>query len=468
MKKTTFLFASLALSLTAYAEVTFPAIFSTNMVLQQQSQPPIWGWAKPNATVKVSTSWDKKTYSVKSDAQGKWLVKVSTPNAAYTPYTLTADDGKPTTITNVLIGEVWLCSGQSNMEMPMRGFSHMQPVEGAGEAIAASTNAGIRCFTVKRAAKVTPQDTCIGRWDVASPATTPTFTATGYFFALRINQALNLPVGIVHTSWGGSRVEAWMPDDALNGLSSRRAPSSNDSIKSAPGTPSVLYNAMLHPLVGYGIRGALWYQGEANRNEPQAYAPLFAAMLESWRKLWGQGDFPFYFCQIAPYRAGGKYHLGYLREAQAKGLQLPNTGMAVLMDANSPDCIHPPKKKDVGERLALWALAKTYGMDKVHHRSPELKSVTPDGRVLVLTFDMFGSATGLTSYGKDIRNFQIAGANKRWYPATAALYDDKIYLLSPQVPKPIAARYCFDDASPAEVFTVEGGLPLASFRTDDW
>jgi sialate O-acetylesterase len=438
------------------------------MVLQQEVQAPVWGWAKPNATVKVSTSWDKKSYSAKSDAQGKWQVKVSTPKAGYTPYTLTADDGKPTTISNILVGEVWLCSGQSNMEMPVKGFAHMQPVEGAGEAIAASANAGIRCFTVKRAAKISPQDTCTGRWEVASPATTLDFTATGYFFARRINQALNVPVGIMHASWGGSRVEAWMSAKSLHGISDRPVPVSNDSIKSAPGTPTVLYNAMLHPLVGFGIRGALWYQGEANRSEPQAYAKLFAAMLGEWRKQWGQGDFPFYFCQIAPYRAGGKFHLGYIREAQAKGLQLSNTGMAVLMDANSPDCIHPPKKKDAGERLALWALAKTYGMEKMHYRSPELKSVAHEGRVLALTFEMFGSTTGLTAYGKDIRNFQIAGANKRWYPATAALYDDKVYLMSPQVAEPLEARYCFDDASPAEIFTVEGGLPVASFRTDEW
>jgi sialate O-acetylesterase len=191
-------------------------------------------------------------------------------------------------------------------------------------------------------------------------------------------------------------------------------------------------------------------------------------MVRGWRDIWEIGEFPFYYCQIAPFNNHGSSNSEYLREAQSKGLQIPNTGMAVLTDAESPDCIHPPKKKDAGERMALWALAKTYGMEKIHYRSPEVKSVDFEGRVAIVNFDMFGSNTGLTSYGKEILKFQIAGKDKRFYAAKAALGGNKIYLISPFVSEPVAVRYCFEDYSAAEIFSVEGNLPVSSFRTDTW
>ena len=462
-----FLLSSAPFSLNA--EIKLPVIFSDNMVLQQQTDAAIWGWAKPNTPVRVTTSWDRKSYTAKSDGEGRWKLKVKTPAAGYTPYTITISDGKSVTLQNILIGEIWVCSGQSNMEMPMKGFTN-QPIEGGPEAIATSRNPGIRCFTMKKASRSTPQEEGEGTWEVAGPETTPAFTATGYFFGRMLNQALDVPVGLIHTSWGGSRIEAWMtPSSIKSVISDARIPATDAEIKSQNGDPTVLYNGMLHPVVGYGIRGAIWYQGESNRNEPERYVELFDKMVREWRTIWGVGEFPFYYCQIAPYNyGGGGLNSAFIREAQAKGMKTtPNTGMAVLMDSYSPGSIHPPKKKLAGDRLALWALAKTYGMDKIHYRSPEVQSVTMEGRVAVLTMDI-PSNPGLTTYGKELLQFQIAGGDKRFHPAKAAISGNRIFVFSPNVEKPVAVRYCFNDTEATEIFTVEGNLPLASFRTDDW
>ena len=451
----------------AYADVKLPAIFGDDMILQQQSQVAVWGWAKPNSNVRVTGSWNKKIYNAKSDMNGYWRTKIETPAAGFTPYTLTVSDGKSITLKNILIGEVWVCSGQSNMQMPMSGFLN-EPVEGGPEAIATSTNIGIRCFSMKRVAKADPQEDCTGVWEIAGPQTTPGFTATGYFFARMINQTLNVPVGLIHASWGGSIIEAWMTPNSLKDFPEKRIPATDSDITLPYGTPTVLYNGMIHPILGYGIRGAIWYQGESNREEPALYVKLFDAMVREWRNLWDVGEFPFYYCQIAPFNYGGGSNSGFIREAQAKGMTTtPNTGMAVLMDVGNVNSIHPPQKRYAGERMALWALAKTYGMDKIHYRSPEFKSLQIEGRVAILTFDMNGNS-GLTGYGKEIMNFRIAGKDKQFYPAKAAYLGNTVYVFSPSVVEPVAVRYCWDDTSTTELFTVEGHLPMSSFRTDEW
>jgi sialate O-acetylesterase len=459
-------FFAMATLFNVKAEVKFPAIFGNGMVLQQQSQVAVWGWAKANTNVSVVASWDKKHYSVRSDGTGYWKVKVQTPKASFTPYTLTASDGKAVTLSNILIGEVWVCSGQSNMEMPMKGWN--ASIDGGSNDINHSTNPGIRCFTIGHASKAQTQDDCKGKWEEANPQTVPFFTATGYYFGRLINEALNVPVGLIHTSWGGSRIEAWMTPASLKDVPEKKIPTTDADIKVANGDGAVLYNGMLHPIVGYGIRGAIWYQGESNKGEPDLYVKMFDLMVREWRNIWGVGEFPFYYCQIAPYNYGGGHpNSAYIREAQSKGLLTPNTGMAVLMDANSPGDIHPVKKKDAGERMALWALAKTYGMEKMYYRSPEYKSLTLEGRVAIVSFDLFGART-LTDYGKDLRGFSIAGNNKRFHSAKAVLSGNKVYLFSPNVPEPVAVRYCWDDTSATELFSVEGSLPVSSFRTDEW
>ncbi|GHU73406.1 9-O-acetylesterase [Bacteroidia bacterium] len=437
------------------------------MVLQQQSQAAVWGWAKANTNVNVVASWDKKNHSVRSDGNGYWKVKIQTPQASFTPYTLTASDGKAVTLTNILIGEVWVCSGQSNMEMPMKGWNAQ--IDGGPNDINHSTNSGIRCFTMEKASKAQPQDDCKGKWEEANPQTVPFFTATGYYFGILLNEALHVPVGLIHTSWGGSRIEAWMTPASLKDVPEKKIPATDADIKSTNGDGTVLYNGMVHPIVGYGIRGTIWYQGESNKNEPDLYVKMFDLMVREWRNIWELGEFPFYYCQIAPcYYGGGHPYSCYIREAQSKGMQTtPNTGMAVLMDANSPNDIHPTKKKDAGERMALWALAKTYGMDKIYYRSPEYKSLTVEGRLAIVSFDLFG-ANSLTDFGKDLRNFTIAGKDKRFHVAKAVPSGNKVYLFSPNVSEPVAVRYCWDDTSATELFSIEGNLPVSSFRTDEW
>jgi sialate O-acetylesterase len=473
MKKSAFtfltLFVVMALGFQAIAEVKLPAIFGDNMVLQQQSRVAVWGHAKARASVRVTCSWNNKSYTATADAQGYWKVAVQTPAASYTPYRVVISDGKAVTLENVLVGEVWLCSGQSNMEMAMRGYPG-QPVAGGPEAIARSRDAALRCFTVKRATSTAPLEECEGTWELAGPGTTPGFTATGYYFARLLRQSLDVPVGLIHSSWGGSRIEAWMPAAAVSDIPGKSLPAPDANVKNQIGIPTVLYNGMLHPVVGYGMRGAIWYQGEANRLEPELYVTMFDKMVRGWRNAWGAGEFPVYYCQIAPYNYEGDVpHSGHIREAQAKGmLTTPNTGMAVLMDARSPNCIHPPKKNEAGERLALWALAETYGMTGMHYRSPEYKSMEVDGRVAIVAFEMFGSTVGLTTHGKELRNFKVAGDNKRFYNAAAVLSGDKVYLFSPSVPRPVAVRYCFDSTSETELFSMEGDLPVSSFRTDAW
>ena len=451
----------------ACTDIKLPAIFSDNMILQQQSQVAVWGWVKPNTTVRVAGSWDDKTYSVISDAKGYWRVRIATPAAGFTPYTLTINGRKTVTLSNILIGEVWICSGQSNMEMPMKGFPKA-PVEGGHEAIASSSNPYLRCFTVAKASKSVPQGNCTGVWKMANPQTTPEFTATGYFFGRLLNQTLDVPVGLIHASWSGSRIEAWMTPNSLKDIPEKPIPVSDDDIKIQNWTPTVLYNGMIHPVLGFGIRGAIWYQGEQNRDEPALYIKMFDAMVREWRDLWDMGEFPFYYCQIAPYNYDDDINSAYIREAQAKGMTTTsNTGMAVLMDTESVNSLHPPKKRDAGERMALWALSRTYGMDKIHYRSPEMKSFEIEDHIAVVTFDI-AADPGLTTYGKEIQNFIIAGSDKRFYPAKADYSGNKIYLFSPAVAEPVAVRYCWDNISVTELFSVEGELPVSSFRTDDW
>ena len=456
----------------ACSDIKMSAIFSDNMVLQQQSQVAVWGWTKPNTKVRVVGSWDNKKYTVRSDVKGYWRLKVETPAAGFTPYTLTISAGKSVTLKNILIGEVWLCSGQSNMEMPMKGFHFegydYEPVDEGPESIATSENFGIRCFTVRKRSKAAPQDDCRGSWKLANPQNTPSFTATGYFFARLINQELNVPVGLIHSSWSASRIEAWMTPNSLKDIPEKIIPSSDDEISIEYQTPTVLYNGMIHPIVGYGIRGVLWYQGESNRDEPDLYVNMFDKMVREWRNLWDVGEFPFYYCQIAPVNRSDEINSAFFREAQAKGMiSTPNTGMAVLMDTESPDLIHSPKKRDAGERLAFWALAKTYGIENVPYRSPEFQSLEIEGHVAVLTFDL-PAEPGLTTFGKEIKNFIISGSDKKFFPAKATYSGNKVFVSSPSVTKPVAVRYCWDNVSATELFSIEGDLPVSSFRTDRW
>ncbi len=448
------------------AQLSLPSIFGDNMVLQQQTNAAIWGNATANATVSVRTSWNNRTVTTRADREGLWKLKVPTP-AAGGPYTITISDGKPVTLRNVMIGEVWICSGQSNMEMPMKGYRN-QPITGSNEYIATSTNNSIRLITVPRITSLAPLDDFTGSWKSCEPENVAEFSATAYFFGLMLNEALNVPVGLICTSWGGTRIEPWISEDGFKDFEWVKLPDKTQKPDNlSPQIPTVLFNSMINPLAGYGIRGAIWYQGESNRNEPVQYQKLMPGLADNWRSVWDIGVFPFYYVQIAPFDYGPTgLNSAYLREAQLKAVKDgTNMGMACIMDTGEKDNIHPADKKTAGDRLAYLALAKTYGMKGFASEGPVLKEMTVEGSMVKLTFD--NAPNGLTSFGKELSNFEVAGANKRFYPATAFITYDGITLFSPVVGEPVAVRYAFKDFVPGDLFNIEG-LPASSFRTDNW
>ncbi len=450
----------------AHAEVKLPAIFGDNMVLQQQTDAAIWGKATSGATVSVKTSWNGKAYSTRADKNGSWKIKVPTPSAGG-PFTVTISDGRALTLKNVMIGEVWVCSGQSNMEMPMKGYRN-QPVTGSNEMIATSSNQNIRIFTVTKSANLTPLDDFQGSWKACEPENVSEFSATAYFFGIMLNKALNVPVGLVNTSWGGTRIEPWISEAGLSKFDWVTLPDKTQQQQNLSSqTPTVLFNAMVNPMAGYGIRGAIWYQGESNRLESDKYVQLMPGLVENWRSVWGIGDFPFYYVQIAPYDYGqAGTNSSFLREAQLKASSaIPNIGMACIMDTGEKDCIHPSDKKDAGSRLAFLALVKTYGKKGFACEGPVLKEMTIEGNQVRLTFD--NASNGLTSFGKGLYCFEVAGSNKRFYPAEAFITNSGITLFSPTVTQPVAVRYAFKDFIVGDLFNTEG-LPASSFRTDDW
>lgn len=459
------LFVVLLTSGSLRAEIKLPAIFCDNMVLQQQTEAAIFGKATKNMTVSVSTSWDHKSYSTKAGADGSWKVKVATPKAGG-PYEITLSDGKSMKLKNVLIGEVWICSGQSNMEMPMKGYRN-QPNIGSAEAIALSSNPDIRLFTVKKGANLEPQVDFTGSWSLCEPENVVDFSATAYYFGLMLNKALHVPIGLINTSWGGTRIEPWISESGCKNFAWVKIPDKKPQEKLSQQTPTVLFNAMINPMVGYGFRGAIWYQGESNRNEATEYAKLMPGLIENWRTLWGIGDFSFYFMQIAPFDYGTTgLSSAYLREAQLKASAvLKNTGMACIMDIGEKDCIHPSRKETGSKRLALLALEQTYGIKGISSKSPVLKEFKVSEGTVKLTFD--NAPNGLTSFGKELSCFEVAGAAKRFYPAKAFITGAGITLISPSVLEPVAVRYAFQDFVVGDLFGSDG-LPVSSFRTDDW
>lgn len=660
--KNLFLFLSivlLAACSTKQDELKLPSIVSDNMVLQQQKQVNLWGWSNPEASVTIDASWGA-TANATASPEGEWLAQIETPTFGG-PYTITFKTGsKEITVTNVLIGEVWLCSGQSNMEMPMKGWPG-GPIENSEEDIANANYPDIRMFTVKQRISLEPVDDCVGSWEVTTPETVGNFSATGYYYGLKLYKELEIPVGLIHSSWGGTPAESWtnlefiskvdgfqkyaqeltegresyqafmaflaslknipmedLPADApyvdldlnnasfigdeelkegwndleipglwegtvlpgfdgvvwlakefeyngdgnslklylgpvddmdvtyLNGVRigsheltgfysvprtydipegvlkngvnrilvkvidsgggggifGRSAPAvlnneeriielggnwkfkpaavfqnSNiyvfgDGEKSFTGfsgrpmnfdqnSATVLYNGMISPIDNFTIQGAIWYQGEANVGRGKQYESLFPTMISCWRASWNQGDFPFYFTQIAPYDYGpnSDESVSEVRFAQLKTLALNNTGMAVTMDVGNARNIHPAKKREVGERLALWALAKTYGMEEIVYSGPLYESASFNGNKVEVTFNNIGSGLKLTD---NESYFEVAGSDNKFYKATAKVNNDKITVSSPKVKAIQQVRYAWSDDCTPNLFNVEG-LPASPF-----
>jgi sialate O-acetylesterase len=628
------------------ASLKLPSILGDHMVLQQNSFARIWGWSEASAEVKVSTSWNGKTYSTRADAEGNWQVKVATARAGG-PYTLTIEGDITLELKDILLGEVWICSGQSNMEWPL------SRTETGETEIPVADYPEIRLFTVKRHISPRPLEDVTGSWSACTPETAESFSAVGYFFGKKLHKDLGVPVGLVNTSWGGTPSESWTSREMLQTFGDFDAQldklynSTGDEMKKAeeeaakmeaaiesqwdfdnkenigykegwmrtsyddgdwksmpvpaewssveevgmlegvmwlrtlvlipsswkgknlvldlgpvdetdvtwingvevgsskvvanwnknrsyqiPGsavetdelllavrvvngtaqggifghpeqlkiypegdrsadpvllagdwkykiaykfpriarpnnshTPSVLYNGMLFPLKNLAIRGAIWYQGESNQERAMQYRTIFPGMIQDWRNTWRQGDFPFYFVQLAPFKYANEHTSAELREAQFLTLsRLKNTGMAVTLDIGNPDDIHPANKRDVGKRLALWALAKDYGKDLVYS-GPLYREQKVEGTSIRLYFDHVGS--GLVARDGDLTHFEIAGEDQVYHPAKASIDGKTVLVSSPRVSAPLAVRFAWSNTAEPNLFNQEG-LPASSFCTDQW
>lgn len=467
------LLAGILISSSVSASIKLPALFTDNMVLQRESIVPVWGWANPDESIKVSASWLEEPVLVQSNSRGEWRALIQTPQAGG-PYTMSIEEKDLVTINNILIGEVWLLSGQSNMEMPLKGYKS-QPVTGGNDAIVRANSDRIRIITVPRNGLLDPANNFEGKWEMAKPNTVSDFSAIGWFYADYLVNALEVPVGLIESAYGGSNIQAWMSEKMLEDFSEIQIPGSVQEIDQENRTATLLYNAMLKPILGYGIRGVLWYQGESNVINPANYEELLVKMVDSWRKEWGQNSLDFYFAQIAPYnyrryiynQLVGENNGALLREAQRKAaLRIPDGGMVVLMDVGEQFNIHPPKKMEVAARFAYLALAETYGFEGFEYRSPEIDQLSVNGKELTLTFKF--APNGLVLVGPSQNgNFQIAGEDQIFYEANTTVKDDKIVFSSSYVNSPVAIRYAQKNFSTGTLFS-SGGLPVSSFKTDNW
>ncbi len=473
---------------TARADVKLPAIISDGMVLQQGMAVPLWGWADEGESVTVEFQKQKVTATAKG---GKWLVRLKSLKAGG-PFTLTVSGKNKIELKNVLVGEVWICGGQSNMQW------RLNQTDNAEAEIAGAKYPMIRLFTAPRSEVDAPAADVKADWKECSPETVATFSAVGYYFGRDLHKARNVPIGLINNAVGGSPAESWTSAGVLNADAeykqfaaeypkrmekyeeamakhredAEKAKAENKPAPRAPGKPwmpSGLYNGMLSPLAPYAIKGVIWYQGESNATRAYQYRRLFPTMILDWRSLWAQGDFPFLFVQLAAFgpnsQKTGESDWAELREAQLMTLSAsPKTGMALAIDVGTYDDIHPRNKQPVGARLALTARAVAYG-EKIVHSGPVYQSMKAEGDKVVLSFKHTGG--GLEARGGELKGFIIAGDDKVWREAKAEINGDRVIVSSPEVAKPAAVRYAWAKYPTCNLYNKEG-LPATPFRTDDW
>ncbi len=445
----------------AQAETKLPSILGSHMVLQRDAACPIWGW--DDAGTKVTVSFGDQTHTAKAGKDGRWQVKLTAMKASAKGRALTVKGSSTVKLDDVLVGEVWLCSGQSNMEWSVSRSTN------AKEEIANAKHPLIRHIKVPHTLANQPQsDVKTSGWQPTTPKVAGNFTAVGYYFARHLQGKLNVPVGLIGSNWGGTRIEPWTPPVGFKSVPALKA-SHTDKLgefgkaKLGRTTPTHMYNAMIHPLLPYKIKGALWYQGESNRADGLKYQAKMRALINGWRTVWDDPKLPFLFVQLAPYRYGGDAKLlPAIWQAQLNTLRMPHTGMAVTTDITTLRNIHPPNKQDVGKRLALWALANTYGKKGLVYSGPLFKSLTiKDGRAIV----DFNHADGIKSRdGKPLTHFELLSAEGKWFPAGAYVHEGKIIVSTKAIRKPIGVRLGWDQL--AEPNLVNGaGLPASPFTS---
>jgi len=446
--------------LSARAEVRLPHLLGDEMVLQRERPIPIWGTADPGETVAVEFAGRRATTN--ADAKGAWRVTLE-PLPAGGPYEMTVRGKNTRTLRDILIGEVWVCSGQSNMQWPVEWSANAQ------EEIANAHYPRIRLFTVPPTIASEPLSDVGGAWVACSPQTIPSFSAVAYFFGRALHRELGVPVGLINASWGGTTAEAWTSHPTLAANPDFAPILARVHADDDPNKPSVLFNGMIHPLLPFAIRGAIWYQGESNVGRAYQYRSLFPALIRDWRAAWGEGDFPFLFVQLAnfgdPQTKPGDSDWAELREAQMRALSLPNTAMASAIDLGDALDIHPKNKQDVGERLALCALATAFGRE-IEYSGPLYTGMSVEGNAIRLRFDHV--AHGLIAKGSEtLEGFAVAGADRRWVWANARIEGDTVVVSSPEVPHPVAVRYGWHHNPRGNLYN-SVGLPTSPFRTDEW
>jgi len=436
----------------ARADVKLPRVIWDNMVLQREAPIKIWGWAEPGEKVTVTLGKGKE--KTEADKDGNWMVKLPRMKAGG-PYEMTVAGKNTITVKDILVGEVWVCSGQSNMQWGVNGA--MDPEK----EIPAANYPKLRLFLVPNVQSAEPAKDVNASWVACTPATVPGFSAVAYFFGREIQKELDVPVGMIAAAWGGSRIEPWTTAEGVKAVTELGDKGNKEK-------NGEMYNGMVAPLVPLAIRGALWYQGESNMDEGMLYCHRMHALIKGWRKAWGQGDFPFGFVQLAPHNYGGDgTRLAAIWEAQTEALKIQNTGMAVINDIGNVGDIHPKNKQEVGRRLALWAMAKVYEKKGVVYSGPLYRSMDVKKGTIRVRFNHWGG--GLVSRdGKPLTWFTIAGEDKKFVPAKAEVEGKSIVVVSSdEVKEPVAVRFGWDQTAEPNLMNKEG-LPASAFRTDKW
>jgi len=456
------------------AFIVLPDVITDNMVLQQKDKATFWGKAAPGKTISITPSWNNKIYTANIDKDGNWKIAIKTPVAGG-PYQISLNDGELLVLKNVMIGEVWLCSGQSNMEMPLASWGKIKDYE---KEIANANYPNIRILKVKKTINSQPQQDFVSNtmgWQECSPTTISDFSAAAYFFARRVIKDKQVAIGLIDATWGGTVIESWTSAEAISKVEVfkdtvakiQRTPASMKLTN--PNKPTLLFNGMINPFLSVAIKGVLWYQGESNNSRAYQYRELFPVMINDWRTKFKRPQLPFLYVQLANFQAVSQTPVdatwAELREAQAMALKLPHTGMAVAIDIGETADIHPKNKQDVGNRLALLALKKVYKKDIIAE-GPVYKESKVKNDQIVLSFQPSGSVLK-TCDGKELRGFAIAGEDKKFYWAKAEIHGNSVVVSSNEVKNPVAVRYAWAN-NPICNLANEAGLPASPFRTDQW
>ncbi len=469
MKKIELLFLTVFIVNILNAKITLPSLVSDNMVIQQNTEVCIWGWTDTKSKITLTTSWINEKYTTRPDSSGLWKIYIATPEADFIEHKIVVNDGTTFEINNVLLGEVWVGGGQSNMKMPLGGLWHSAIRNNNTEIMMAKQFPNIRMFTVDEEMSDTPKNDCNGQWQVNTSDNLQHWSAVGYFFAKNLNLAMDVPIGIINSSWGGTKIECWMSKEDLKKFEDVDYDPIIDQNRPRHECPYLMYNAMLYPLANYTIKGFIFYQGCSNVFSYSTYAAKMEQMVSRWRSDWNLGDLPFYYVQIAPFNYGENKNGALLREAQYEAQKIiPNSGMVAIYDLcvnDEPIDAHPLNKAGVGERLAFTALNRTYGYNGICSDYPVFESMEIKDQYAKIIVNE-GYAEGIVPW-KHLKGFEIAGEDGIYYPAKAewSLGEKKILVNSENVTSPKNVRYCFDNVKIGNVKNLRG-LPLIPFRTD--